>query len=377
MIYYSLYMMPIKILFHVVYLFHKNTSRGLALLLVFTLSFGGFLSTKQATAATITPLSDTMSTQARNVTATHTIVWTQSVGVTAGDTITIDFTNADFTLNSAGSWQTSDFAYTDNVRSAQAPVAVGAAPSCSAGATNYTVTVDATNNTFTITACSSWTTSNTAAKTFVIYGTAATGAGTMTNVNADTDSSVFTITNTGSNTDSGSGALVIETNDVVTVTATVNPTLTFAISSSSVSLGTLTTGAIGSGSHTLAAATNATGGYAITYNGATLTSGSDTIDANAGSTAVAGTEEFGINLRDNATPNVGSDVTASAGSCGYASGYGTADSYVFVPSTTTTITSITAAADCTYTVSYVASISSITPAGSYSTAITYVATGTF
>lgn len=366
--------MPIKILFHVVYFFHKNTSRGLALILVFTLSFGGFLSTKQATAATITPLSDTMSTQARNVTATHTIVWTQSVGVTAGDTITIDFTDTDFALNAAGSWQTTDFAYTDDVRSAQAPVAVGAAPSCSAGAANYTVTIDATNNTFTITACVSWTTSNTAAKTFVIYGTAATGAGTMTNVNADTNSSIFTVTH---GSDSGTGALVIETNDVVTVTATVNPTLTFAISASSVSLGTLTTGAIGSGSHTLAASTNATGGYAITYNGTTLTSGSDTIDANAGSTAVAGTEEFGINLRDNATPNIGSDVTASAGSCGYASGYGTADSYVFVPSTTTTITNISAAADCTYTVSYVASISSITPAGSYSTAITYVATGTF
>ncbi len=361
-------------IFEFVYNVKKNASRVLAPILICTLSLSGLFVPTLATAATISPISDTMSTQAKNTTATHTITWTQPAVFATGETVIVDFTNADFTLNAAGSWQTSDFAYTDDVRTAQAPVAVGAAPSCSAGATNYTVTVDATNNTFTLTSCASWTSSNTASKTLVIYGTSGTGTGTMTNVNTDTDSSVFTVTH---GSDSGTGALVIETNAVVTVTATVNPTLTFSIGSSSVSLGTLTTGAIGSGSHTLAAATNAPGGYAVTYNGATLTSGSDTIDANSGSTAAAGTEEFGINLRDNATPNVGSDVTQSAGTCSYASGYGTADSYKFVASTTTTITSVSVPSDCTYTVSYVAAISSVTAAGSYSTSITYVATGTF
>lgn len=333
-------------------------------------------------AATITPLSDTMSTQAKNTQATHTIVWTQSVGVTAGDTITIDFTNADFTLNSAGTWQTSDFAYTDNVRSAQAPLAVGAAPACSAGANNYTVTIDATNNTFTITACSSWTTSNTAAKTFVIYGTSATGAGTMTNANADTNNSVFTITNTGSNTDSGSGALVIETNDVVTVTATVNPTLSFSIGSSSVSLGTLSTSSAGTGQHQMDIATNGTGGFSVTYNGATLTSGANDINA-YGATATspaAGTEGFGINLKSNSSPAVSGSadpVTNAGATCNASTQYNSANQYAFVASTTTTIATATGASDCTYHVSYLAEISSVTPAGSYSTSITYVATGTF
>ncbi len=333
-------------------------------------------------AATITPLSDTMSTMAKNTTATHTIVWTQSVGVTAGDTITIDFANADFTLNSAGSWQTSDFAYTDNVRSAQAPLAVGAAPACSAGGNNYTVTVDATNNTFTITACSSWTTSNTAAKTFVIYGTSGTGTGTMTNANADTNSSVFTITNTGSNTDSGSGALAIEDNAVVTVTATVNPTLSFSIGSGSVSLGTLTTSGAGTGQHQMDIATNGTGGFSVTYNGATLTSGANDINA-YGATATspaAGTEGFGINLKSNSSPAVSGSadpVTNAGASCTATTQYNSANQYAFVASTTTAIATASGASDCTYHVSYLAEISSTTAAGSYSTSITYVATGTF
>ncbi len=339
----------------------------------------------QIQAATLTPLTDTMSTQAKNVTATHTLAWTQGSGhaVTAGDTIIIDFANADFTLNAAGSWQTSDFSYTDSVRTNQAPVAVGASPSCSAGSNNYTVAIDATNNTFTITACSSWTAPSTgSAITFVINGTTASGTGTMTNANADTNNSIFTVTNTGSNTDSGSGAVVIETNDVVTVTATVNPTLTFSVGSASVALGTLTTSGAGTGQHQMDIATNGTGGFSITYNGATLTSGSDTIDAYGATatTPASGTEGFGINLKSNTSPAVSGSanpVTNAGATCNASTQYNTSNQYAFVASTTTTIATATGASDCTYHVSYLAEISTVTAAGSYSTNITYVATGTF
>ncbi len=329
-------------------------------------------------AAQQTSFKDVMSTQAKNVTATHTLTWTPVSTFAAGDTIAIDFVNADFTATAAASWQTSDFAFTDNVRTATAPVAVGASPACSSGATNYTVAIDVTNVTFTLTACTSWTTSNTAQFTFVIYGTAATGNGTLTNANADTNSSIITLTDTGSNTDSTKGAVVIETNDVVTVTATVNPTLTLAISSASVGLGTLSTSAPATGSHTLAVASNATAGFIVSYNGITLTSGTDTIAAySASSSSVAGTAGFGINLKANTTPVVGAAVTQTAGTCGIATNYGGVNSFSYVASTSTTVTNVTAPADCTYTVSYVANISSVTPAGSYSAPITWIASGTF
>jgi hypothetical protein len=157
----------------------------------------------------------------------------------------------------------------------------------------------------------------------------------------------------------------------------VAPTISFSISSNSISLGTLTTASTGSGSHTLSVATNAGSGFAITYNGATLTSGLSTIPVYSGGASSPGTAGFGINLRNNATPNVGADVTTNSGTCGYHTDYDDVDAYRFVAGTTTTVTSVSAPADCVYTASYVANISSVTPAGSYSTAITYILTGTF
>ena len=341
-------------------------------LVLFTIPFSTY-------AASLTSVKDTMSTQAKNTAADHTLTWTLASGHTTAlnAVITVDFVQADFVAS--GTWQTTDFAFTDDVRSSAAPASVGTgAASCSgSSASNYIVNITAATSTFAITTCTGWTTSAaTQATTFVIKG-ATGGTGALTNANTDTNSSVFTITNTVNDTDSGQGAAVIETNDVVTVTATVNPVLTFAISSSSVALGTLTTSAAGTGSHTLSVATNASGGFSLSYNGATLTSGSDTIDANSGSTSAPGTEEFGINLRDNATPDVGADVTQNAGTCSYTSGYGTADSYKLVASTTTTFASSSAAADCVYTASYVANISSVTAPGSYSTTLTYIASATF
>ena len=338
---------------------------------------------KEVYAASLTSVLDTMSTQAVNVTADHTVAWTQASGhsIAAADTIAVAFTvSGDFTANAAGSWQTTDFALTTNVGSSVAPVAVGAAPACSAGATNYTVTISGTVlPIFTITTCSSYTTTSTgSAVTFLIKG-ASGGTGTLTNRNGDVNSSTFTITDTGSNTDTGTGAVVIETNDIVTVTATVNPTLTFAISSASVALGTITTSTAGKGSHTISVASNASGGFVVTYNGATLTSGTNTIAAygTTGAASSPGTAGFGINLRVNTTPVIGADVTTNAGTCGYGTNYGTANTFSYQAATTTTITSVTAPADCVYTVSYVGNIATLTAAGSYTTSLTYIATGTF
>ena len=337
-----------------------------------------------AFAASLTAVKDTMSTQAPSATADHTITWTQAAGhsVAAGDTIAIAFTvSGDYTANAAASWQTTDFSYTDNVRTNQAPLAVGATPSCSAGTANYTVTISGTVlPVFTITTCSTWTTSSTgSAITFKIFGSSATGNGTLTNKSSNAESSTFTITNTGSNTDTGLGAVVVETNDIVTVSATVNPTLVLNISSPTVSLGTLSTGSAGTGTHTAQIATNAGGGFILTYNGATLTSGSNTIPAYGSQvSSVNGTAGFGINMVSNTTPSVGAAVTQNSGTCNaLPADYGTTNKFSYVAGTTTSLTNQTQPADCTYTVSYVANISSTTPAGAYSTPITYIASGTF
>jgi hypothetical protein len=156
------------------------------------------------------------------------------------------------------------------------------------------------------------------------------------------------------------------------------PEMSFSLGSNSVSLGTLSTVSASSGSHTISASTNGLGGFAISYKGATLTNQDGrTIAAYSSSASSPGTAGFGINLKDNTTPNVGAEPTTNSGTCGIASGYGTADSYTFVANTTTTVTSVTAPADCVYTASYVGNISGVTASGAYSTTLTYILTATF
>ena len=110
-------------------IFRKIFNVSIFLSLSLALTFGILPFT--ATAAAITNITDTMSTQAPNVTADHTIVWTPASTWATTGVVTISFTvSGDFTANAASSWQTTDFALTTNVGSSVAPVAVGASPSC-------------------------------------------------------------------------------------------------------------------------------------------------------------------------------------------------------------------------------------------------------
>jgi hypothetical protein len=92
------------------------------------------------------------------------------------------------------------------------------------------------------------------------------------------------------------------------------------------------------------------------------------------------TEQFGINLVDNSSPNVGADLlqspdnTFSFGSV--AAGYGTVDQFKYVKGDTialsTRSTSIT-----TYTISYIFNITNATPSGQYTFNHILVATATY
>jgi hypothetical protein len=173
------------------------------------------------------------------------------------------------------------------------------------------------------------------------------------------------------------------------MTASVDETLTFCTGTSgvtnsscagatgsSIDLGSLSTSATGTGTSQIGVSTNASSGYVISVNGSTLTSGSDTIDALATQTAsTTGSKQFGINLKDNATPNVGTEVSGTGGATA-STNYGTADQFRFV-SGDQIVSRASADNFRLFTVSYIANISGSTPAGSYATSLTYIVTPTF
>lgn len=186
-----------------------------------------------------------------------------------------------------------------------------------------------------------------------------------------------------------SGTVAASTANQITVSGSVDEALTFCTGTSgitssscagatgtSVALGTLTTSSTGIGTSQVGVTTNAASGYAVTVNGTTLTSGSNTITALATQTASSqGTSQFGLNLKDNATPNVGSDP-AGAGSANPTSNYNTADQFRFV--TGDQIVSHGSADNFRlFTVSYIANIAGSTPPGTYSSTLTFIATPTF
>lgn len=329
----------------------------------------------------ITTSSDIMSDQGAGATSDHTLTWTSSYQNVAGDTITVDFTSADFSFNVAGSWQTSDFTFTDTTHSAAAPLAVGAAPSCTA-TNNYTVSVDSTTETFTITFCSGWVANTVSTSTtFKVFGTADTGTGTITN-NTDVDSSPTSIVYATAGMPSVELVVVIDTNADVILSAMVDAELTFNISDNSIGFGTLNVGAdryangseTGSATavaaHTFSVSTNGTGGFVVSINGSTLTSGGYSIDA-IGDTAASpngGTgEQFGVHY------------TVAGGNGTVTAPYNdNSPKYAFGTSMPSEIASSTgSSASSTYSAFYIANVSNVTEAGTYSTVINYVATGTF
>lgn len=185
------------------------------------------------------------------------------------------------------------------------------------------------------------------------------------------------------------GTIAASTSASIAVSAQVDETLTFctgtsgitnsscaAATGSAVNLGTITPSSTGSGTSQIGIATNATTGYVITVNGTTLTSGANTLTALASQTGSSqGSSQFGINLKANATPSVGSNV-AGAGSTNPSATYNTADQFRFVSGDT--IASAGAADGFRlFTVSYIANVAGSTPAGQYTTSFNYVATATF
>jgi hypothetical protein len=144
----------------------------------------------------------------------------------------------------------------------------------------------------------------------------------------------------------------------------------------------------------MAASTNAGFGYQITVNGATLTSGSNTVtgmQTNAnGDLGVRGTSQFGLNLKANTTttsnPAIGSEVAPAANGTNYKGealvGFNTVDRFRFLPASLNTVAdSANGGAGGTdaqiFTASYIVNVPGSQPAGTYTTTLTYICTPTF
>jgi len=192
--------------------------------------------------------------------------------------------------------------------------------------------------------------------------------------NPSADASPYAIAISGTFGDSGSITVDIIADDQVAVTATVNPTMSFAISSNTCALGTLTTSTVEDCQYTLAVGTNAVNGAVITIQGITDgtnanlnkdgTPASFINDIANDGTVTAGTEGYGVTL---------------VGGAGWTEAGDFVDDATPIPSAVTDILTIATpiASSVTSTVTHQAAIGDITEAGTYSQTVQYIATGTF
>lgn len=139
----------------------------------------------------------------------------------------------------------------------------------------------------------------------------------------------------------------------------------------------------------MAASTNAGSGYSVTVNGATMTSGANTITAMGTSTAgVRGTSQFGMNLKLNttttSTPLIGAEVAPAANGTNYRgqaiTGYNTVDTFKFTTADAVANSANGGASGTDaqiFTVSYIVNVPGSQPAGTYTTTLTYICTPTF
>lgn len=362
---------------------HKNILVPLSitsLLFSFVLVF--FASTAQA--AGVTNFSDTLTRIKASTAANHEIFFVTPTGLSSGQNLTLTFT----TFTGVSSLTEDDI-----------DIATGSTGVCSSatyteqttvpsGATASQWNVTAAGSVITFTSGGASATIAAAKCVRIRIGTNATNSGTGSlQISSGSAASAHTVAVGGSFGDAGTVDIDIIADDQVVITATVNPTITFTIDDNAIGFGALSsstgrwatgdaTGGNATGGSTPTAAnvftvaTNAASGYAITYNGATLTAGANTITAasiSSDSDGTPGSEQFALSA-------------STSGDATIASGYarGTNSTWNFVPSTTTTLVSETVpTATETISISYLANISGLTEAGSYSTTLNYIATANF
>ena len=322
-----------------------------------------------AQAASLTALSDTMSSSKVSTLSSHALRFTTPTGASdSTDTIIITFP-ADFNFTSKA---ISTVSFTHGASTgAESTETLAASPSASAWGAVFSGTQ---NRILTLTAPTDGVGSAAVAasdKVIITYDS-------TNSTNASTPAS-YAVAISGTFGDTGNITVNILSDDQVSVSATVAQSLTFSISDNTIEFGTLSSSAAvyadnaaGNASeteaHNMIVGTNAANGYTMTLSGSTLTSGSSTITAigSSNTASSAGTEQFGVRM--SASGGTGT-VSAPYAAAGFAF-----DSAAF-PDQVASATG--ASANTTYSARYLANITANTEAGSYTSTLTYVATANF
>lgn len=356
----------------------KFFAKSISLLtMVATVLSVSFVNIQLAEAASLTGLSDTMSSVKVSTLSSHSIHFTTPTGASDNtDTIIITFpADFNFTSKTIGTVSFTHGATTG----LESTETLAASPSASAWGAVFSGTQ---NRILTLTAPSDGVGAATVAagdKIIITYDS-------TNSTNASTPGT-YVIDISGSFGDTGSISISLITNDTVAVSATVQQAITFTISTTTIYFGNLGVGAAKYASstnsagdtleniaHTLAVSTNAPSGYTITVRGQTLTSqqnSANTIDFIGGTAAAssAGTEQFGI--RATASGGTGSTIDAT---------FNGGSTYGYDATATTSATFATgsgATNTTTYSLRYLANIAGTTEAGTYAASLVYVATANF
>lgn len=165
-------------------------------------------------------------------------------------------------------------------------------------------------------------------------------------------------------------------------TTTDDPSLTFVVNTTSVSLGALTTGSTATGTATFSVLNYTSYGYIVQVIGNPPSNGGHTLTNLASPTAsAAGTEQFGMNLAANTSPTTfgAAPVQVPSSSFSYgvaAANYNTTNLYKYVAGDTLASAPKTSG-QTNFTASYIANVAVGTPGGSYSGQQTLVVVGTY
>ena len=352
------------------HLFRPPITKPLSLLLVIAVTIVTVFPIRPARAASLTGLSDTMTSQTISATSSHTMRFTTPSGAaTATSTIVITFpASYDFTGKATTSvtfthGPTTGLENTETFAGTPSATAWGIAFS---GTANRILTLTPPTDGV-----------GTAAvapndKIIITYS-----AASSTN---PTTAGSYTASVSGGFGDIGDMTNVILNNNQVNISGTVPQSITFTISTTSISFGTLSAVAARFASstaagdttevegHNIVAGTNAGNGYTITASGTTLTYGNFTINpiGSSNTASAVGTEQFGLR------------ATATGGSGTVAAPYAAAGFALATTSFPSTLaTAAGATTNTTYSIRYIANVAANTEAGVYTANLSYIATANF
>jgi hypothetical protein len=195
-------------------------------------------------------------------------------------------------------------------------------------------------------------------------------------------------TNDATGLSSDYGGIAFDMVSSLSVTAEVPPYLIFCTGQSIpqptcdsavgdyVNFGDLTSQTTAAGTSQMLTASNAANGYNVTLSGTTLESGNNVITPlSADDVSRPGTSQFGLNLRANSSPSIGSDPTG-LGTGTPTANYDEPNFYRFDPEDIVVSNPGPENARI-YTVSYIVNIPSTQPPGYYVSTLTYICLATF